>query len=116
MSVTTLNKTEAKTVFPSTTVEAKLRGVFLEAVKKTATLYGQKLPDDTKQQYAVSVHLDSLNVVAMLCEVEPLLGGCQLKEDIVKSGGYRSINEAVSQIMPKIETAWKKHTSRGVKK
>jgi acyl carrier protein len=73
------------------------------------------LPDTTAGQYAAVVQIDSLCAVELLCEVEPIIG-FELKDSIVRSGGYRSINEAISHVMPRIEAAWHKHAKKGAKK
>jgi hypothetical protein len=87
----------------------------LASVKSTAALHGTILPATTADQYAASVHLDSLGVVDLLCDTEPIVG-VELKDSIVKSGGYHSINEAISHVMPRIESAWQKHAGKGAKK
>ena len=115
MAVATITKPGSTVAFPAAAVEAKLRGALLESVKSTAALHGITLPATTAGQYAASVHLDSLGVVDLLCDAEPIVG-VQLKDSIVKSGGYHSINEAISHVMPRIESAWQKHASKGAKK
>jgi hypothetical protein len=115
MAVATIPKAGSKTSFPAASVETKLRGVLLESVQSTAGLHGIALPATTAGQFAASVHLDSLGVVDLLCEVEPIIG-FELKDSIVKSGGYNSINEAITHVMPRIEAAWQKHASKGGKK
>ena|SRR5437867_13324212 len=111
----TITKAGGMVAFPAAMVEATLRGGLLDSVKSTAALHVIALPATTAGQYAASVHLDSLGVVDLLCDVEPIVG-FQLKDSIVKSGGYNSINEAISHIMPRIESAWQKHASKGAKK
>src|SRR5438067_2296928 len=102
--------------FPKAVVEVKLRAALLESLKSTATLHGITLPKTTADQYeATSVSLDSLGVVDLLCDLEPILG-FELKESIVKSGGYHSINEAIGHVMPRIESAWQKQTTKGANK
>jgi hypothetical protein len=115
MAVVTIPKTGSTTPFPAASVEAKLRGALLESVQSTAGLHGIALPATTAGQYVASVHLDSLGVVDLVCEVEPIIG-FELKDSIVKSGGYNSINEAITHVMPRIEAAWQKHASTGGKK
>lgn len=115
MAVATITKPGGSVTFPVAAVEAKLRGTLMDSMKSTAALHGIALPTTTAGQYAASVHLDSLGVVDLLCDVEPIVG-FELKESIVKSGGYNSINEAISHVMPRIEAAWQKHASKGAKK
>jgi len=115
MAVATVTKPGCAFAFPAAAVEAKLRDALLDSVKSTAAMHGIVLPATTADQYAAAAHLDSLGVVDLLCDVEPIVG-FQLKECIVKSGGYNSINEAISHVMPRIELAWQKHSNKGAKK
>src|ERR1700730_8936418 len=108
MAVATVTEPTSTVAFPASAVEAKLRGGLLDWVKSTAALHDIALPPTTAGQYAASVHLDSLGVVDLLCDAEPIVG-FQLKDSIVKSGGYHSINDATSHVMPRIESAWQKH-------
>ena len=114
MTVATISKPSIATAFPSVAVEAALRSALLESAKSTAALHGIALPATTTGQCAASVHLDSLGVVALLCEVEPIVG-FELKDSIVKSGGYNSIDEAINHVLPRIEIAWQKHANKGGK-
>ena len=115
MAVNTVTKPSSTVAVPAAAVEAQLRNALLEAVKSTAALHGIALPATTTGQCAASVHLNSLGVVNLLCEVEPIVG-FQLNDSIVKSGGYNSINEAIGHVMPRITAAWQKHSSKGAKK
>jgi hypothetical protein len=115
MTVATITKPSTTASFPAAAVEAKLRGALLDSVKSIAAMHGIALPATTAGQYATSVDLDSLCVVDLLCEVEPIVG-FELKDSIVKSGGYHSVNEAISHVMPRIESAWQKHANKGAKK
>jgi hypothetical protein len=101
--------------FPGASVEAKLRSALLGSMKSTASLHGISLPSTTPEQYTASAHLDSLEVVNLLCEIEPIVG-FELKDNLVKVGGYHSIGEAIVHLMPRIEAAWQKRQSKGGKK
>ena len=120
MAVTTLElkppktSTITKTFFPKAAVEARLRALLLEAVTSTAQLKGIKLPSDVPGQSAAFIHLDSLDVVDLLCGVEGV-AGFELKDSLVKTGGYRSVNDAAEHLMPRIEKAWLKNESSGKK-
>jgi hypothetical protein len=115
MAVDTIVKPATNKAFPSADVEAKLRDLLLEAVEATAQLKGVALPADKPGKCATSVRLDSLGVVDLLCGLEPVVG-FELKESLVKAGGYKSINDAVGHLMPRLEKAWTKHGSTGDKK
>jgi hypothetical protein len=110
MSVDVLTKPSVVSTFPGTAVEAKLRAILLGAATSTMQMLGKAFPVKLDEQYAAAVQLDSLDVVGMLCEIEPLIGGFQLKDSIVRSGGYGSVNDALNHLMPRIEKAWAKHS------
>jgi hypothetical protein len=115
MAVLTTTKPSTTVVFPTAAVEGKLRSALLDSVKSTAALHDIALPNTTAGQYSAAVHLDSLGVVDVLCDVESIVG-FPLKDSIVKSGGYNSIDEAIGHVMPRIEAAWQKQASKGAKK
>lgn len=115
MAVDTIVKSAPSKVFPEAGVEARLRDLLLDAVTADAQRKGIALPADKPGKYAVSIRLDSLGVVDLLCGLEPVVG-FELKESLVKVGGYKSINDAVGHLMPRIATAWTKHGSAGGKK
>jgi hypothetical protein len=115
MATTTLERAAGATSFPAAAVEEKLRAALLVSVRSLSELRGTALPDDARAVYAVAVHLDSLGVVEILCEVEAILG-FELKDSTVKSGGYNSIDEAIGHLMPRIEAAWYRHSDKGTKK
>lgn len=115
MAVDTIVKTTPSKAFPKADVEAKLRDLLLDAVKTDVQLKGIALPAETPGKYAASIPLDSLGVIDLLCGLESAVG-FELKESLVKAGGYKSINDAVGHLMPRIESAWAKHGSAGGKK
>ena len=46
-------------------------------------------------------------VVAILCAVEPIVG-FELSESVVRAGGYTSIDNALGQLLPRLEKEWTK--------
>lgn len=116
MSLTEQTKTVALAPFPGVAVEASLRAELLKAAESIAAIHGVAMPAGIGQQFSMSIQLDSLAVVDLLCSVEPVLGGMQLKDHIVKAGGYGSIDEAVGHLMPRIEKEWTKHKNKAGKK
>jgi hypothetical protein len=99
------------TAFPKAEVQAKLNELLLAAAQSDAALKGITLPSDAAEQISASVQLDSLEVVSLLCEIEPILN-FELKDSLVRSGGYASIQQAMEHLMPRIEKAWQKHGSK----
>jgi hypothetical protein len=94
--------------FPKTEVEARLQEALLEAAQAEAALKGIELPSDTAGQAATSVRIDSLDVVSLLCDIEPILK-FELRDSLVRTGGYVSVNHAMGHLMPRIENAWEKN-------
>jgi len=97
--------------FPKAEVQAKLRELLLAAAQADAALKGITLPTDAAGRLSASVPLDSLEVVSLLCEIEPIVN-FELKDSLVRSGGYSSIHQAMEHLMPRIEKAWQKHGSK----
>lgn len=115
MPVDTITKPGSTvTAFPKAEVEAKLKEVLLGAAQSDAALKGITLPTTVAGQASASVRLDSLDVVSMLCDVEPIMG-FELKDSLVRAGGYSSVNQAMEHLMPRIEKAWDKHGSKGAR-
>ena len=108
MVATTVAPPPIKTApFPLAVVEAKLRDELVEAVKIEASIRGMALPAATADISKVSVHVDSLVVVSILCAVEPIVG-FELPESVVRAGGYTSVDSALGQLLPRLEKEWMK--------
>jgi len=115
VSVSTITKPASTAAFPAASVAAGLRDELLKSVISDASLKGIPLPTDPAAQSATSVQIDSLVVVSLLCKIEPILG-FELRDSVVRAGGYRSVNQALEHLMPRVEKAWQKHASKGGKK
>lgn len=100
------------TAFPTAAVEAALRSELIEAVKGEAAIRGVALPTSTALIGKTAFQVDSLVVVSILCEVEPIVGFA-LPDSVVRAGGYGSVDSALAQLVPRIEAQWKKR--RGTK-
>jgi hypothetical protein len=94
-------------VFPGSAVEACLRKELSETIKSLAKIKGIALPSSPAQIATKSIQIDSLVCVEILCAVEPILQ-VELPERVVKAGGYRSIDDSVKNLIPRIEAEWKK--------
>ena len=57
------------------------------------------------------IRLDSLTVVDVTLALEDILGF--EPKNIVKTGGYDSIQAALDHMMPRLEAAWKKTSLAG---
>lgn len=107
MSLSTKTEQTSTHTFQAAAIEAALRDALISNVQDQATLYGVQLPDSLSDLSKQSVSIDSLIVVEILCAVEPLVGS-ELPQKLVKEGGYASVDQAVENLMPKIEKVWQK--------
>ncbi len=110
MSVSTLAPpldVVAPTAFPTAAVEADLRSELIEAIKAEAIIKGVTLPVATATIAQTPFQVDSLIVVSILCVIEPLVG-FELPESVVRTGGYASVEQAVGELLPRIEAQWKR--------
>ena len=93
--------------FPRSAVEASLRGELIEAVKIEALIRGISLPAAPTQITTAAVHVDSLVVVSILCVVDPIVGFA-LADNVVRAGGYVSVESALGHLLPHIEREYNK--------
>lgn len=91
--------------FPATTVEACLRRELIAVIKAEASIRGISLPVAPGQLAKAIVPVDSLVVVSILCAVELVLG-FELPENVVRAGGYTSVESALEHLLPRIEAQW----------
>ncbi|WP_299877978.1 hypothetical protein [uncultured Sulfitobacter sp.] len=108
MALTTQTEQISTDTFQAAAIEAALRDALISNVQDQATLYGVELPESLSDVSKQSVSIDSLIVVEILCAVEPLVGS-ELPQKLVKEGGYASVDQAVENLMPKIEKVWQKN-------
>ena len=105
MDVSTLAPPPPPLLFPKSAVEADLRGELIEAVKIEASIRGIVLPTVLGQIAKAAVQIDSLVVVSILCNVEPILG-FELPHSVVPAGGFDSVESALEHLLPRIEKEW----------
>jgi len=90
-------------------VEQCLTRELVEAIKAEAAIKGYELPVTADGIAKASVQVDSLVTVAILCAVEPIIG-FELPENVVRTGGYTSVEAAVGHVTQGIQKLWaKKH-------
>ena len=98
--------------YPRQRVMDALTDELLKVAKSEASVRGIALPPDRPASIAAPVPMDSLTTVDALCVLDAVLG-FKLKEDVVRTGGYDSVSEALEHIVPRIQAIWDK---RKVKK
>ncbi|MFN3475479.1 MAG: hypothetical protein ACK4ZW_15680 [Blastomonas sp.] len=102
----TIAPTKQGTVaFPKNDVIATLVAELIEVAKAEAQVRGTSLPPDKPKIIKAPIPMDSLSVVDTLCALEPVVG-FELRESIVRTGGYSSIEAALEHLVPKIERVW----------
>lgn len=104
-------KQEAK-VFPLAAVETCLLAELTLLAETEAQIRGIEKPKAPGAILKMAIPLDSLSVVDVLCAVEPVIG-FELKDSLVRTGGYPTIEAAMAHLIPRLESAWKK--KNGVK-
>lgn len=95
-------------IFPATSVEAKLRSELLASVRAAAPTLGLSIPVNDAAASSMILELDSLVVVETLCALDEILP-FEVGESVVRSGGYESIDEALSDLLPRLSDEWNKH-------
>jgi hypothetical protein len=95
----------AVAVFPKGDVVAALTAELIDVARSEAQVRGIALPPDAPKVIKAAVPLDSLSVVDTLCALEPVVG-FELRDQIVRTGGYDSIEAALDHLVPRIERAW----------
>ena len=100
-------------VFPKVDVVKALTEELLKVAKSEAEFRGIIIPSSESEAIKAPVPMDSLTVVDALCVLDPIVG-FKPKESIVQMGGYDSVEDALHNMIPKLERAWNR--KRGARK
>ena len=95
--------------FPEADLRAVLLDGLLDNVRNQAAMFGTNLPSDEGELAKCPIEIDSLVVVDISIEAEPILGFEVKAERVVRQGGYGSVEEAVSDLLFKLDKEWQKH-------
>lgn len=96
-------------VFPVAAVQSCLLAELTLLAESESHVRGIEFPKSPPALLKMAVPLDSLSVVDVLCAVEPVIG-FELKDSLVRTGGYGSIEAAMDHLLPRLEAVWtKKH-------
>jgi hypothetical protein len=107
MSIDLSSKVKLKPAFPAAALEACLRDELIHIVQSSAELHGQVLPSAPAAIVTAPYPIDSLDVVGILCKLDELVG-FDLPHGVVRAGGYEAIDQAIHDLMPRIEKVWVK--------
>lgn len=95
--------------FPATDVEQRIRDFLAEEGAMQAALHGAAVsPTTTGGAVGPQPLIDSLVVVSLLIELEPMVG-FELPEDLVRAGGYDSVEQVVQHLVPQVLKRWDKN-------
>lgn len=92
--------------YPVAAVHACLLSELTLLAEAEGNMQGVALPTPPASLVTMKIRLDSLTVVDLTCALEPILG--YEPKDIVRTGGYDSIQAALDHMLPRIEAAWRK--------
>ncbi|RYY28839.1 MAG: hypothetical protein EOP62_02365 [Sphingomonadales bacterium] len=97
--------------FPIAKVIAALTSELTQVAQSEAFVRGISLPTAHSALMKAAVPIDSLSTVDALCVLDTVLG-FKLKESIVRTGGYDSVEEALNHMVPRIQAAWTKRKKK----
>jgi acyl carrier protein len=98
----------AASPFPAKEIESCIRDFLAAEAAVQANLYGTG-----SASRAVDLVIDSLVFVELLVELESRVP-LALPETLIRSGGYASVDEVVTDLVPKLERYWAKHEEEQV--
>lgn len=109
MSTTTARAPSQTTpAFPRTDIEAAIRDCADAIRGDQSVLRGNSGASAGRAGIGPQPVVDSLVIVAVLCELEELVP-FDLPDSLVRCGGYDSIDEAVEHLMPQLQQKWQEH-------
>lgn len=112
MSTATAHQAKPVPAFPADAAPTCLRDELIGAVRAEARRKGEDLPKNPDEIVLQAIEIDSLTVVELLCALDDILP-FQVGENVVRAGGYRSIDDAVNHLVGRIEREWRKYHNGG---
>jgi acyl carrier protein len=111
MTMTTTTATKLRTAaspFPAKEIEACIRDFLAAEAAVQADLHGTRSATRT-----VEPIIDSLVFVELLAKLESTIPFA-LPDSLIQAGGYASVDEVVTDLVPKLERCWAKHEEEQV--
>lgn len=114
MTMTTETKAKMSAPpFPADEIEVCIRDFLAKEVAMQAELLGTEGTSGIDNgRIGPEPLIDSLMVVEMLIELE-LKMPSPLPDSLVRPGGYDSIDEAINDLLLKLESRWRRHYEEG---
>ena len=106
-----ITKMKVPVAFPTAEVSDALRNELLGSVRSIADTRGISVPANDGALFSHPFDLDSLVGVEALCALDSILS-FPVTEEVVRAGGYSSVEEAVTHIVPRVERQWQKHRNK----
>ena len=99
---------------PTTITSVSAKSVSIKTVKHALEAFwdaqvSPPLSDSGSEVFSVGSEMDSLTAVAVLCELEVLLGIDNLPETLVKRGGYKTKQEFVELLSKSVVEHYLSH-------
>lgn len=107
MHVVTPLTTTLHAAFPRPALITCLLDELIETIKAEAAIKGISLPASRAAIAGMAFEVDSLIVVSILCAAETIVG-LEISEGVVRVGGYGSAQDALDELLPRIEAIWVK--------
>lgn len=99
--------TALQAAFPRSALTTCLLDELIETIKAEGAIKGISLPASRAAIAGMAFEVDSLVVVSILCAAEAIVG-LEIPERIVRVGGYESAQDALDELLPRIEAIWAK--------
>lgn len=98
--------------YPAEDVAAVLSEELVRAVRRRFRRKGTPLPTDDHEVVVLAIEIDSLTVVELLSSLDDILP-FQVTENVVKPGGYESIDQTVKHVTRRIQGKWNEYYGGG---
>jgi len=91
--------------FPAAQIESQLRAQLAAEAKVQAQLRGTGSGPSLRRSSKAEPEIDSLVAVEALTVIECFVP-FELPESLIRPGGYTSVNDFISDLLPKVNNQW----------
>jgi hypothetical protein len=101
--------TISTSAFPEAEIQSRVRELLTEESQIQAHIHGgHNGGGATAVPGRVAPHIDSLVAVEILVEIETFVP-FELSENLIRPGGYTSVDDFINDFMPKVRERWQEH-------